>query len=42
MHNKFFLNYRTVIIVPATVAMILEWCNGREQSSWASVWWQLG
>jgi len=23
-------------MVPAAMAMLLEWCNGREQSSWAS------
>jgi len=36
-HNKFFENYWNIIIVPAAVAMLLERCNGREQSSWASV-----
>ena len=30
-------NYRNAVIVPAAVAMLLEWRNGREQGSWASV-----
>jgi len=29
--------YWNVIVVPATVAMLREWRNGQEQSSWASV-----
>jgi len=38
MCNKFFKkNYWNVIIVPATMAKLLEWHDGQEQSSWVSV-----
>jgi len=33
---NFLKTYRNVIIVPAAMAMLLEQCNGREQSSWAT------
>jgi len=38
---NFLKSYRNVIIVPAAVAMLLEWHNGREQSSCSSVWRRL-
>ena len=35
--RNFSKNYRNIVIVPAAMAKLLKWCNGWEQSSWASV-----